>query len=216
MEGRQESVILIGAGPGAQPSVTVFNSYDFVFEKAFYAYAQQYTGGVTVGMCSPDATGNSLIITGSAINSHVVLFDINDPAYALASWYAFAPSSALQQMTVAGGDLDRDGFSEVIVGAATGWPASIAVFSTKALLAQKFYAEKAFYAFGEGSPAFTSGVRVGVSDVNRDGFLDVLAGSGPGQQGLLNAFDYRTLDQLFAEVFDDTMGVTVASNLTTR
>jgi len=216
MEGRQESVILIGAGPGAQPSVTVFNSYDFVFEKAFYAYAQQYTGGVTVGMCSPDATGNSLIITGSAINSHVVLFDINDPAHALASWYAFAPSSALQQMTVAGGDLDRDGFSEVIVGAATGWPASIAVFSTKALLAQKFYAEKAFYAFVEGSPAFTSGVRVGVSDVNRDGFLDVLAGSGPGQQGLLNAFDYRTLDQLFAEVFDDTMGVTVASNLTTR
>ena len=219
MNGRQESVVLIGAGPGAEPSVSVFNAYDFAFEKAFYAYAQQYTGGVTVGVTSPDPTGSSLIITGSAINSHVVLFDINTPANALASWYAFAPSTLLQQMTVAGGDLNGDGYSEVLVGAATGWPASIAVFNVRSLVnpnnPNRYAAEKAFYAFPPNSPNFTTGVRVGVSDINKDGKLDVLAGSGPNVSGMLNAIDYETLDYLFSDPIPTLQGVTVGSNLTT-
>lgn len=219
LNGRQESVVLIGAGPGAEPSVSVFNAYDFTFEKAFYAYAQKYTGGVTVGVTSPDPSGSSLIITGSAINSHVVLFDINAPANALASWYSFAPSTLLQQMTVAGGDLNGDGFSEVLVGAATGWPASIAVFNVRNLVnpnnPNRYAAEKAFYAFPPNSPNFTTGVRVGVSDVNKDGKLDVLAGSGPNVSGMLNAIDYETLDYLFSDPIPTLQGVTVASNLTT-
>ena len=219
LNGRQESVVLIGAGPGAEPSVSVFNAYDFAFEKAFYAYAQKYTGGVTVGVTSPDPTGSSLIITGSAINSHVVLFDINAPANALASWYAFAPSTLLQQMTVAGGDLNGDGFSEVLVGAATGWPASIAVFNVRTLVnpnsPNRYAAEKAFYAFPPNSPNFNTGVRVGVSDVNKDSKLDVLAGSGPNVSGMLNAIDYETLDYLFSDPIPTLQGVTVASNLTT-
>ncbi len=218
LNGRQESVVLIGAGPGAEPSVSVFNAYDFSFEKAFYAYAQSYRGGVTVGVTSRDPNGSSLVITGSAINSHVVLFDINTPSNALASWYAFAPSTLLQQMTVAGGDLNSDGFSEVLVGAATGWPASIAVFNTRSLVnpndPNRYAAEKAFYAFPPNSPNFTTGVRVGVSDVNRDGKLDVLAGSGPNVPGVLNAIDYETLDYLFSNPIPTLQGVTVASNLT--
>ena len=219
LNGQLESVILIGAGSGAEPSVTVFNAFDFLFERAFYAYAQQYKGGVTVGVTSPDPTGTSLIITGSAINSHVVLFDINQPTNALASWYAFAPSTLLQQMTVAGGDLTNDGFSEVLVGAATGWPASVAVFNTRSLVnpndPNRYAAEKAFYAFPPNSPNFTTGVRVGVSDVNGDGKLDVLAGSGPDVSGVLNAIDYETLDYLFSNPIPTLQGVTVASNLTT-
>jgi len=168
---------------------------------------------------SPDPAGSSLIITGSAINSHVVLFDINAPANALASWYAFAPSTLLQQMTVAGGDLNGDGFSEVLVGAATGWPASIAVFNVRTLVnpnsPNRYAAEKAFYAFPPNSPNFTTGVRVGVSDVNKDGKLDVLAGSGPNVSGMLNAIDYETLDYLFSDPIPTLQGVTVASNLTT-
>jgi hypothetical protein len=73
-------------------------------------------------------------------------------------------------------------------------------------------AQKAFYAF---NPAFQGGVRVGVSDLNRDGLLEILAGSGPGTQGTLNVFDYNTLDLVDALfISDTTQGVTLGSNLT--
>jgi hypothetical protein len=93
-----------------------------------------------------------------------------------------------------------------VVGAASGWPSSVAVFDIRGL------AQKVFYAF---NPAFQGGVRVGVGDVNRDGRLEVLAGSGPGSTGTLNVFDYNTLsllDALF--ISDTTQGVTLGSNLT--
>jgi hypothetical protein len=207
--GEVNSVIAIGAGKGAEPSVTVFDAIDGTFIQAFYAYSQQYVGGVAVAFTAPDANQNSLIIAASSINSHVTLFDLNAAQQAVASFYAFSPSSAWQPISVAGGvftGADNKPFQAIVVGAAPGWASSVAVFDIRGL------AQKAFYAF---NPAFTGGVRVGVGDVNRDGRLEIMAGSGPGSTGTLNIFDYNTLnliDALF--ISDTTQGVTLGSNLT--
>lgn len=209
LNGTVTTVIAVGAGAGAEPSVTVFDAITGTFIEAFYAYAQQYTGGVTVGITAPDVNQNSLIIAASAINSHVTLFDLNTPLQAVASFYAFSPSPVWQPISVAGGvftGADNKPFQAIIVGAAPGWPSSVAVFDIRGV------AQKAFYAF---NPAFTGGVRVGVSDLNKDGRLEVLAGSGPGALGTLNVFDYNTLALVDALFVSDTLqGVTIGSNLT--
>ena len=207
--GAVTSVIAVGAGAGAQPSVTVFDAIDGSFIQAFFAYSQQYVGGVAVAFTAPDVNQNSLVIAASSINSHVTLFDLNSAQQAVASFYAFSPSSAWQPISVAGGvftGADNKPFQAIVVGAAPGWASSVAVFDIRGM------AQKAFYAF---NPAFKGGVRVGVGDVNRDGRLEILAGSGPGSTGTLNIFDYNTLnliDALF--VSDSTQGVTIGSNLT--
>ncbi len=207
--GTVTTVIAVGAGAGAEPSVTVFDAVSGQFIEAFYAYSQQYVGGVTVGITAPDVNQNSLIIAASAINSHVTLFDLNYATQAVASFYAFAPSAGWQPISVAGGvftGADNKPFQAIVVGAAPGWPCSVAVFDIRGV------AQKAFYAF---NPAFQGGVRVGVSDLNRDGLLEILAGSGPGTQGTLNVFDYNTLDLVDALfISDTTQGVTLGSNLT--
>jgi hypothetical protein len=209
LNGAVTSVIAVGAGAGAEPSVSVFDAISGEFIQAFYAYATQYIGGVAVAFTAPDAHQNSLIIAASSINSHVTLFDLNTAQQAVASFYAFSPSPAWQPISVAGGvftGADNKPFQAIVVGAASGWPSSVAVFDIRGL------AQKVFYAF---NPAFQGGVRVGVGDVNRDGRLEVLAGSGPGSTGTLNVFDYNTLsllDALF--ISDTTQGVTLGSNLT--
>jgi len=211
LNGVVTTIIAVGAGAGAEPSVTIFDAVTGQnLNRNFYAYAQSYTGGVTVAMTSPDIKQNSFIIAASVVNSHVTLFDIHTAVTrTVSSFYAFSPSDYLQPISVAGGQLmGADGklFSAIIVGSATGWAPSVVVFSTAGM------AQKAFYAF---SPAFLGGVRVGVSDLNRDGLLEIMAGSGPGTRGTLNVYDYNSL-ALIDAVFlsENTDGVTLGSNLT--
>ena len=54
-----------------------------------------------------------------------------------------------------------------------------------------------------------------MSDLNRDGLLEIMAGSGPGTRGTLNVYDYNSL-ALIDAVFlsENTDGVTLGSNLT--
>ena len=211
LNGVVTTIIAVGAGAGAEPSVTIFDAVTGQnLNRNFYAYAQSYTGGVTVAMTSPDIKQNSFIIAASVVNSHVTLFDIHTAVTrTVSSFYAFSPSDYLQPISVAGGQLmGADGklFSAIIVGSATGWAPSVVVFSTAGM------AQKAFYAF---SPNFLGGVRVGVSDLNRDGLLEIMAGSGPGTRGTLNVYDYNSL-ALIDAVFlsENTDGVTLGSNLT--
>ena len=91
---------------------------------------------------------------------------------------------------VAVGDIGNDGTIEVITGAGAGGAPVVAVWDpyTGALLAQ-------FYAYAED---FTGGVRVGVSDGNGDGILDIITGAGKGGGPQVNAFSFPNLDLLFS------------------
>ena len=73
---------------------------------------------------------------------------------------------------MAAGDVNHDGYADIIVGADAGGGPNVVVFSgTDGSVLQNFFAY---------NPAFTGGVRVAAGDVNADGYADIIAGPGAG------------------------------------
>lgn len=73
---------------------------------------------------------------------------------------------------VAGGDVNGDGFADIICGADAGGGPNVSVFSGRD--ASRLMS---FFAY---DPAFTGGVRVAAGDVTGDGLDDIIAGPGAG------------------------------------
>ena len=204
LNGDQTTVILCGAGAGTAPAVSVFDAVDGYSKGAFYAFSEEYKGGVRVALSSPLADGTSYVVVGSTINSHVVSFLLDDYTNAVSSFYAFPPANCPDGLYVAAADLDKNGQMEIITGAANGKTSpQVAVFSLEGKL------KKTFNAFDMN---FLGGVRVAVNDIDADGDLDILAASGPGAQGTLNAFNYNNLALIDSMFISDSVNGVVAGN----
>jgi hypothetical protein len=120
------------------------------------------------------------------------------------SFFAFGPSF-LGGVRVAGGDVDGDGFADIIVGAGSE-TSHVKVFSGKT------EAEiESFFAY---SPTFQGGVFVAAGDVNGDGRADIITGAGPGAGPHVKVFSGATLAEInsfFAYGAGFTGGVRVAA-----
>jgi hypothetical protein len=191
--GLNTSVIAVGAGAGAQPSVAIYSAVTGRFIKQFYAFAEEYRGGVNVAMSTPqnqDGTGESIVVVGANTIAHVVAFDLNRTNTAVASFFAFG--SNIVGANVAVGDLGGDNTNDIVVGAGFGGLPQVRVYDTNG----RFQGTK----FNAYAPGFIGGVNVGLADYNRDGKLDILTGSAAGTPGTFNVFDgltKRVIDAAF-------------------
>jgi hypothetical protein len=197
--------IIAGAGAGGGPEVRIFNGDGLTIIRSFFAYAQDFTGGVTVASIDFNNDGILDLVTGAGPGGapHVKVFD-GATSSIISQWYAY-PVSFTGGVYVAVGDIGNDGNIEVVTGAGTGGTPVVAVWDpyTGALLSQ-------FMAYAED---FTGGVRVGVSDGNFDGILDLVTGAGPGGGPEVKGFSFPTLDLLFSFFSGDpanTQGVFVS------
>ena len=197
--------IIAGAGAGGGPEVRIFNGDGLTIIRSFFAYAQDFTGGVTVASIDFNNDGILDLVTGAGPGGapHVKVFD-GATSTILSQWYAY-PASFTGGVFVAAGDIGNDGNIEVVTGAGSGGAPVVAVWDpyTGALLSQ-------FMAYAED---FTGGVRVGVSDGNFDGVLDLVTGAGPGGGPEVKGFSFPTLDLLFSFFSGDpsnTSGVFVS------
>jgi hypothetical protein len=86
---------------------------------------------------------------------------------------------------VAAGDVNHDGFADIIVGADKGGGPQVTITSGKdGTRLASFYAT---------SPFFTGGIRVACGDANGDGFADVIAAAAPGGGPQVTVFDGKSL-----------------------
>ncbi|MCS6852108.1 MAG: VCBS repeat-containing protein [Gemmataceae bacterium] len=163
----------VGADAGAPPWVRVFSPNvpgQLMYE--FFAYDANFRGGVRVagGDVDGDGTQDIICVPGPGGGPHVIVYSGADLSI-LRSFFAYAPNFT-GGLFVASGDVNDDGFDDIITGADAGGGPHVMVRSGKdnSILAS-------FFAF---DPAFRGGVRVAAGDINGDGFFDVVAGAGPG------------------------------------
>ena len=161
-----------GASAGTGSTVTVFNSLNNSVMKTFEAFPG-YMGGVSVAVADVNNDSVMDVIVGSqgGAEAHVIAYSgASNFTTVLQSYFPFAGFTG--SLSVAGGDLNADGFDDVIVGAGAGGQPRVLATSGKtgAVFVN-------FFAYDQG---FTGGVAVAAGIVNDGGLVSLITGSGPG------------------------------------
>lgn len=173
---------------GADGSVRVFDAGGNVHLN-FQPYPG-FLGGVRVATGDVSGDGIDDIVTGTGpgvSGGHVKVF--TGETLALNFTKIVFESEFMGGVYVAAGDIDGDGYADIIVGAGAGGGPHVKVFSGRT---GELHAS--FFAY---DPAFRGGVRVGAGDVDGDGRTDIITGAGPGVAGPhVRVFSGLTLELL--------------------
>ncbi|HEY8667891.1 MAG TPA: FG-GAP-like repeat-containing protein [Tepidisphaeraceae bacterium] len=167
--------ILTAPGKGGPPNVRVFdgrNGNQLTGPNgSFFAYDPGFLGGVFIAAGDVDGDGKADIITAADAGAgpHVKVFSGADGTL-IRSFFAY-DSGFQSGVRVAAGDVNGDGFCDIITGAGAAAP-HVRVFSGRdgAML----------YSFMAYDPGFQGGIYVAAGDVNGDGKVDILTGTGTG------------------------------------
>lgn len=205
--------IIVGAGPGGGPRVSAYaGSQNFSINGStvmttFFAYAPQFTGGITVAAADRTGEGLDEIVTGAGFGGgpNVTVFQLQQTPQGafnqvvIQNFFAF-DTLFTGGIYVAGGRFSNSTFDDIFVGTGPGTKATVAVaFGTGGI----HYLNP----FGN----FTGGVRVGISSSTIKGttpnYLMAAAGPGGGPQVNLYNSNFGLVDSFFATNPNVTLGV---------
>jgi len=192
-----EMDIVAAAGPGGGPHVKVFDGLSGNEIASFFAYDANFRGGVNVAVGDLNGDGRLELITGAGAGGgpHVKAFALNFSAgrattQEVASFFAYAPSFR-GGVSVAAGDVNGDGASDIITGAGPGGGPHVKAFGfgapAPALGARQELAS--FYAYDAN---FRGGVSVASGNINGLGPDEIITGAGAGGGPHVKAFSRST------------------------
>jgi hypothetical protein len=188
--------IVTAAGAGGGPHVKVFDGNTGSLVREFMAYDPAFRGGVNVAVADVNNDGKGDIITGPGFGGgpHVKVFSGADNSV-LKSFLAFPRETITPNenyfsgCTVAGGDLNGDGFADVAAGSGPGRYSQALAYDGKtgALLMdlQPIFA------------GFFGGVFISCGDVNGDHRDDLAISLGAGLRA-----DKQFPETVFVNVYD--------------
>jgi hypothetical protein len=170
--------LVTASGPGVGARVKVWDGATAALLADISPFVG-YAGGlwVAAGDMNGDRVPDVAVGTDLGNLPHVKVFSGRDWGE-LTSFYAYAPGF-LGGVRVAMGDVNRDGFADLVTGAGYGAGPHVAIFDGRALSAGRGLEKVAgdFYIF---TPQMTAGLNVAAGDVDGDGFADIIAGPGGG------------------------------------
>jgi len=207
--------IIVGAGPGGGPRITAFaGAQAFAINQStvlvnFFAYAPQFTGGVTVAAADRTGDGVDEIVTGAGFGGgpNVTVFELQQTApgqfnqIVIQNFFAF-DTLFTGGIYVAGGSFTDSTYDDIFVGTGPG---------TRATVAVAFGAPSGGIHYLNPFGNFTGGVRVGISSSTLAGttpnYLMAAAGPGGGPQVNLYNTSFALVDSLFVLNPNVTLGV---------
>ncbi len=192
-----KAALVVGAGLNGHSIVVVYNADGS--ERGRLTAFPGFLGGVRLRTADVNHDGHADILAAAGVGGgpHVKVFSGVDGSE-IRSFYAYDPSFT-GGVWVAGGDVNGDGYAEVITGAGAGGGPHVKVFDGKS------GAELAsFFAYHLG---FSGGVTVAAGDLNSDGLADVVTGAGPGGGPHVKVIEGTSLRQVNADgtVADDAL-----------
>ncbi len=166
-----ETRFAVGSGAGQEARVEVYDSFGGNLLRVINPYGG-FTGGVTVAVADVNRDSVPDIITGASTGGgpHVKVFDGVSGAE-LFSFFAY-DAAFRGGVNVAGGDINGDGFADIITGAGPGGGPHVKAFSGQDLGLQASY-----FAY---DVTFAGGVRVAAGDFLNDGTDEMVTAAGPG------------------------------------
>jgi hypothetical protein len=200
-DGVKDVVVAAGAG---NPDVRIYDGKAFrdgSFNPAnpdasliaqWFPYALQFNVGANVAVGDIENDGFPDIVTGATVdNPDVRIYRGQDLAQGhfdsaghslVAQWFAYGLNFNVGA-TVAVGDVDKDGYADVVTGASAGNP-HVKVYSGKALATGTFNPANPdaslLAQFFPYELQFNLGANVAVGDVNGDGYADIITGATVG------------------------------------
>lgn len=201
----QQPIQVVGSGTGGAPQVNVYDGVTHTLLRQFNAFNPAFIGGVNVavGDVNNDGISDILCAAGPGGGPEVKVISGKDGAV-LFDKFVFDPAF-IGGVSMAAGDINGDGFDDIIAGAGAGGGPNVIVFSGKdgSLL-------RSFFAY---DPAFTGGLTVAAGDVDGNGRFEIITGAGPGGGPNVGIFDSDAQRMASFFAFDPafTGGVNVAT-----
>ncbi|MGL4420731.1 MAG: FG-GAP repeat domain-containing protein, partial [Gemmataceae bacterium] len=181
-DGRADVIITPDEGGG--PRVRVLSGNDNSTLADFFGIDdQKFRGGAraSTGDMNADGRPDLIVAAGFMGGPRVAAFDgrsvaANRPTKLFNDFFAFE-QSLRNGIFVSVGDLNGDGFGELIAGGGPGGGPRVIAFNGRSMLNNN---QERIADFFVGSTSDRGGVRLAVDDADRDGITDLVAGSGSG------------------------------------
>lgn len=170
--------IITGTGVGGGPRVTVFDGRSSARIADFFAYEASFRGGVLVAAADVDADGRYEIITGTGPGGGPRVRVIRLNQSVVHDYFAYE-AAFRGGVKVGGGDLDGDGFDEILTGTGPGGGPRVTARSGR-----HFGVVTDFFADDPGSRA-----GVNVAATRFQGRPAWVSGAGPGGAPVVRVHD---------------------------
>ncbi|MFH1534760.1 MAG: L,D-transpeptidase family protein, partial [Patescibacteria group bacterium] len=208
LDGDGKDEIIVSTRYGATPHVRVFDGNGIPkFTWGFFAYQENFRGGVNIAACDVDGDGEKEIVTGAGPGGgpHARVFD-KDGTYAGLDYFPFA-SDFRGGISVTCGNVDGGAEEEVIFSVQTSDEAWVKVYKTNS----EQTVLGMFRAFPE---SFRGGLNIASGDVDRDGLDEIIVAANTGGGShvrFFEAYGFPHPDSIFAYEDEFRGGVLVTA-----
>jgi len=184
--------IAVASGPGIAAEVIVFDGA--TGQKLFdtQPFGATFTGGLYISAGDIDNDGKAeLVVTPDVSGGPRVTVFKGGTFTVLADFLGIDDSNFRGGCRTAVGDVDGDGFSDIVVAAGFGGGPRVSIFKGGFLLHSQFtHVVPDFFMFEN---TLRNGIYVAVGDINGDGKAEVIGGGGPGGGPRVLVLDGATL-----------------------
>jgi len=173
--------LAVGTAAGATATVMIYNGKDYSLLLGPTVMFGGFTGGVFLAAGDVDRDGNDELAISCDAGStpRVSIFDIrNGQAALMCDFIAFDSPSFRGGARVSMGDINKDGYADLVVTAGPGGGPRVSTYSGASLMRGR--ADRLIWDFYAFDPKLRTGAYVAAADLNNDGYAEIIFSADDG------------------------------------